>query len=178
MGINKKLDYDLAIVLGAGVYESKRRAEYASELLRENPKIPIIVTGGIPKKFAFIQKPHNLSEAEIMEKILRERGIAQKIYKEELAQNTKENFTGSKSLISKIKPKKIMIIDGLIHLKRSLKIAKENLPEYDFTGFPIPIDKGKILVNLFVEGLSYLLEFDSKRKIPKEYRFYNNPKQP
>jgi uncharacterized SAM-binding protein YcdF (DUF218 family) len=170
--MDKQSKIDMAIILGAGVYESQRRANYASEILSYS-QIPIILTGGIPKKICLMQNPHGKSEAEIMEEILYKKGInSERISKETKSQNTLENFTYSKEIIEKLNPKEIALVDGLVHIKRSLKIARETLPEYNFTGFPVPINYKNIFMNLTIEGISKMLELTSTE--PCKYRFYNN----
>lgn len=163
--------YNAALILGGGVYESKRRASYATKILN-GYDIPIIVSGGVPKTIPLIQNPHGRPEAEIMEQILKEKRVKSKIYKETKAQSTLENFVKSKTIIEKINGKNIMLIDGIAHLKRSLKIAKEILPDHNFTGFTVPIFYQNIMANILVEGISGTLELISKDN--GKYRFYNN----
>jgi len=165
-------NYDAAMILGGGVYESKRRAEYGAELLINN-NLPIIVTGGVPIKIPFIQNHHGKTEAEIMEGILLAKGISEdRIYQETLAQNTRENFSNSRGLLRKLKAKKIAVIDGLSHQNRSLSLAKEIFPGYEFSMFPVPLRVGNTFINLGIETISKALEqFPGKTN----YRFYNNP---
>lgn len=167
--MNKLTNYDAVMVLGAGVFESMRRAKYAADIIN-NSEIPVILSGGVPKSIYLIQNSHGKSEADIMEEIFRTNG--NKIYKEIKSQNTLENFVNSKKLIDKLNFKNIALIDGLVHIKRSLKIAKEVLPEYNFTGFPIPLSYNNLFVNLFIEGVSKILESCSQNC--EKYHFYNN----
>lgn len=165
-------NYDLVMILGAGIIESRRRAEYASKII-ENYKNKIILTGGIPKKISFIQDPKEKSEADIMEEILCKHSINKKrIFKEAESQNTLENFVKSKNIIKDFNVKNIAIIDGLAHIKRSLKTAEEIMPEYNFKGFPVPITYGNIFINFIIEGISKILETSYVNS--KKYRFYNN----
>ena len=175
------MDHNLAIILGAGERESKRRAEFASYLL-QSAKMPIIVTGGIPKKYFPIQNPKGRSEAEIMNIILRRKGIDPKrIYQETKAQNTKGNFQNSKDLIERLKEEheiispKIAIISSKGHIRRALSTAREVLPKYEFEGFPVSLKYGNVAKNLLIEGFGIVLEkFSSKDS--RRYRFYNNAK--
>lgn len=92
-------DEDVIIVLGAGIHGERvsltlrDRLDAAIECHEQNPDAVIVVTGG--------QGPQeDITEALAMERYLVEHGIPQeKIWKEERATSTYENFVFSKALI-------------------------------------------------------------------------------
>ena len=170
--MDKISNYDLVMVLGAGVLESKRRADYSANLVKYLD-LPIIVSGGVPRKIPLLQNSNKKTESEIMKSILVRKGINEKrIFEERNAQSTYENFKNSKPLIDKLKCSRVAIVDGLTHISRSLKIANENFPQYTFGAFPVPLNYKNPFLNLTIEGISAILELTSKKN--SKYRFYNN----
>lgn len=171
--MNKIRFYNAVMILGSGVHESKRRAQYASELLQEG-ETPIILSGGVPIRIPIIQNPYGKSEAEIMEEVLLESRINEKrIYLEKDSQNTLENFVRSRELIKRLNARNIAVITGKMHMKRALQIARETMPDLYFDGFAPPLNSGNIVMGIVLESLSGIAELSTKEN--SRYRFYNNP---
>ena len=115
---------EYVIVLGCqvnGIYASApliRRVITAIEYLEKHQNAKVIVTGG--------QGPgENITEAEAMRRLLRERGIeSDRILMEERAVNTMENFLYSDELYN-LKDKNITVVTADYHMFRSLAAAKK-----------------------------------------------------
>lgn len=148
-------DYDVTIILGNGVYSSKRRANHAAKLIKDLDT-PIIVTGGIPITIPFLQNPNGLTEAEIMQRVLEEKGISTKrIYQEPTAQRTIHNFERSEGLLKKLGASSIAVVTEIAHMPRALNLAQKTFPDYKIKGFSTPITEGNIIGNLTMEGIIY-----------------------
>ncbi|MGL4521003.1 MAG: YdcF family protein [Bacilli bacterium] len=132
---------DALIVLGAALHGNKpsralvNRLELAADWLETNPNAPVIVTGG--------QGAGELeTEAEVMRTFLIKRGVAPKrIYMEDQATNTLENFTYSKPILEKagVANKKIVVVTNDFHLFRSKMLANRVGIQCEGLGAQTPI---------------------------------------
>jgi uncharacterized SAM-binding protein YcdF (DUF218 family) len=101
-GEGQHAEADALIVLGAAVHGDKvtwvleNRLNTAMEYLNEHPNAVCVVSGGQGAG-------ESVTEASAMKKYMVERGISEsRIYTEELAKNTKENFANSKAIIDAV----------------------------------------------------------------------------
>jgi uncharacterized SAM-binding protein YcdF (DUF218 family) len=182
---------DILAVLGGGAYASVRRAIHASNQIKKGLvplNIPIILSGGVPKKIAGIQDTHGKSEAEIMYEILISRDISkEQLSQDKYAQSTKENLTNLHQFIRSGKfgkIKNIGIVDGYIHSLRTRDLAREILPEYEVHLYTPRFDDDfkegldGLARGALCEGGAIILELVRKLKglKPTDYAFYNNPR--
>ncbi len=128
-GSADKTDFkeDAVIVLGAAVRGEtpsltlKGRLDCAAEYHKKNPEAVIIVSGGKGPQ-------EDITEAEAMEKYLLEKGIApDKIFKEEKADSTYNNFKYSKEILDEKfgSDYSVAFITNEYHTFRSYLISKE-----------------------------------------------------
>jgi uncharacterized SAM-binding protein YcdF (DUF218 family) len=132
----EKADADALIVLGAAVHGDKvtwvleNRLNTASDYLEAHPDAICVVSGG--------QGPgETVTEASAMKKYLVERGIAAgRVYTEEQAKNTMENFALSKPIIDEAvgKDARIAFVTTNFHVYRAGQVAKEQ--GLDVVGIP------------------------------------------
>ena len=115
---------DYLIVLGCKLNNNKPTATLISRIdkavsyLDDNPECKVIVSGGITEG-------NTLSEADVMEKLLIEKGInPSRIIKEDKALDTYENFYYSRKLIEE--GKKICFCSSDYHILRSKLMATKN----------------------------------------------------
>lgn len=117
---------DAVIVLGAGVkgdrvsYALQLRLDKAIEYHKQNPRAPIIVTGGLG--FQEI-----VTEAYAMKKYLVEKGVDQScIIMEEKATSTAENMRFSKEILDEHfgREYNVVVITNGFHIFRSVYLAK------------------------------------------------------
>lgn len=115
---------DYLIILGCRLDDDKptktlvSRIDRAVSYLKDNPQCKAVVSGGITEG-------NTISEAQVMERLLIERGIDRsRIIKEEKAQDTFENFFYSKELIDK--DSKICFCSSDYHIFRSRLMADKN----------------------------------------------------
>lgn len=144
----KKLDG--IVVLGAGIDESKRRAEHAAEigLLID---CPIIVSGGEVnyKFFGSYGK-----EVDFMSDELEKRGIEkERIISEGNSYSTLTNLVYSERIARKRNMKNIAIVTSKAHMPRTMRMAKKVFYGYDISPMPVRI---RGLKDVYVEGLSVL----------------------
>ena len=116
-------DADYLIVLGAGVNGTapslslRERLTAAEEYLNEHPDTTAVVSGGKGNN-------EDISEAEVMERWLLEKGIApSRIIKEDKATSTYENLKYSFELIGT--DKKVAVISSEYHLYRTKLMADD-----------------------------------------------------
>lgn len=122
-----------AVVLGAQVTGSgkpsrilNRRIIAAEQYLKENPEANAVLTGGKGTDEV-------VSEADCMYHELIERGIAaQRLYKEDKATNTAENFRFSQQIIEENRlPSDIAVVtDGFHQLRARLIAQKQEVSEH------------------------------------------------
>jgi uncharacterized SAM-binding protein YcdF (DUF218 family) len=115
---------DYILILGCQVNGSipslplMRRANTATNYLRENRNTNVVVTGG--------KGPgENISEAEAMKRMLLQNGIEEdRIFEEQNAGSTMENLKFSNELY-KLNDKSIIIVSSDYHMFRALSMAKK-----------------------------------------------------
>ena len=119
--ISSKEKTDTALVLGLALENGKanedllRRLDRAKLYLQENPNGMIILSGGNPDGMGN-------SEAALMAKILKEKGVSEdRMILEEEARSTKENFENVTMLIDPKKP--LGLITSDYHMDRALRMA-------------------------------------------------------
>ncbi len=128
-GFSDNVDYkeDAIIVLGAAVHGDvpsvtlKGRLNKAVEYYEKNPDVVIIVSGGMGPQ-------ENVTEAYAMEKYLVSKGVPkEKIFKEERATSTYENFLFSKEILDGyfFESYTIAFITNEYHVYRAGGIAKK-----------------------------------------------------
>ena len=121
--ISSKEKTDTALVLGLALENGKanedllRRLDRAKLYLQENPNGMIILSGGNPDGMGN-------SEAALMAKILKEKGVSEdRMILEEEARSTKENFENVTKLIDPKKPFGLITSD--YHMDRALRMARQ-----------------------------------------------------
>ena len=122
----EKVDADAVIVLGAAVHGEKvtwvleNRLNTAMEYLNEHPKAICIVSGGQGAG-------ESVTEASAMKKYMVDRGMDEsRIYAEEKAKNTKENFEYSKAIIDETvgNNARIAFVTTNFHVYRAGEVAR------------------------------------------------------
>lgn len=122
------------VVLGGGVSYSAEeyntnvisnnstlvRLRYAAKLAKENPKLPIITSGGNVDGI--------VSEASLMKKVLvTEFGVTNKIYIEDKSATTEENAKNTSEILqNKLHVKKIILVTSATHIRRAKALFKQN----------------------------------------------------
>lgn len=132
-------EVDTLIILGAPVKNNQltailqSRLEKGAALLRENPNLLVIVTGGK-------ENERSLSEAQIMENILVEKFNIEKhrIQMEGNSRNTYENLLYTKSLLAN---KQTAIITNEFHSVRVAFLAKRTGVNVQIIGVKSPQNK-------------------------------------
>lgn len=127
---------DAVIVLGAAVHGDKvtwvleNRLNTAIEYMEEHPAAICVVSGG--------QGPgESVTEASAMKKYMVERGVSDgRVYTEEKAKNTMENFAFSKPIIDKAAgaDARIAYVTTNFHVYRAGQVAREQ--GVDAVGIP------------------------------------------
>lgn len=120
-----RIDADFVVVLGAQIQGDRpsrtlrERLDLAAEYLQAHPGAVAYVSGG--------QGPdESLTEAEVMDRYLRQQGIDERqIVQEDQAGNTRENLLFSRTMAEKagISTDKVLIITSEYHLPRARYIA-------------------------------------------------------
>lgn len=133
---SEKVEADAVIVLGAAVHGDKvtwvleNRLNTAIEYLEAHPEAVCVVSGG--------QGPgETVTEASAMKKYMVERGVsADRIYTEELAINTMENFSFSKPIIDEVvgPDARIAFVTTNFHVYRAGQVARAQ--GLDVVGIP------------------------------------------
>ena len=127
---------DAVIVLGAAVHGDKvtwvleNRLNTAIEYLEAHPGAICVVSGGQGAG-------ETVTEASAMKLYMTERGIDEtRVYTEELAKNTKENFANSKAIIDRVlgENARIAFVTTNFHVYRAGQVAKEQ--GIDAVGIP------------------------------------------
>ncbi len=163
---------DLYIVLGCGVLESKRRAKFAAELVSQTPEIPLILTGGMPKRIPPFQYP-KMTEAEYMREVFQKRNLPNPLYLEESAKTTAQNLLHSRRLIKSTpalnRVHNVSIINGKAHLPRTQWLSRILLKDYEVTEIPVPVFANgssllEILHGISFEALSSVFEIQARKK--------------
>lgn len=151
---------DILFVLGAGRFESTRRARYAAEIAKPY-YFPIVATGAAPAEWnLFFQKT---PEAVYIAKTLAGNGIStDRIHLDPRATDTKENFSNSSELVKKIDAEYIGIVTGKAHSDRARRYAMRIFPGRKIEAYPVPL--GKNPISLAVEGFSWWWEFCSNNR--------------
>ena len=123
----EKAEADAVIVLGAAVHGDKvtwvleNRLNTAIEYIKEHPNAICVVSGGQGAG-------ETVTEASAMKKYMLERGMdASRVYTEEKAKNTKENFEFSKAIIDKAigNNARIAFVTTNFHVYRAGQVARE-----------------------------------------------------
>lgn len=121
------VEADAVIVLGAAVHGDKvtwvleNRLNTAMEYLQEHPNAICVVSGGQGAG-------ETVTEASAMKKYMVERGMDEsRIYTEEQAKNTMENFEFSKAIIDEVAGAnaKIAFVTTNFHVYRAGQVARE-----------------------------------------------------
>lgn len=121
---------DIGIFIILGSNNCFYKVDKALELCKNKPYMNFIVSGGN------LHKCKTMTEAEFMAKYLQDKGINKdKIFVENKAKNTSENFTYSSQIVKDIlknnnKKNKIGIVTSDFHMKRTKYIAKEFFTEF------------------------------------------------
>jgi len=133
---SEKVEADAVIVLGAAVHGDKvtwvleNRLNTAIEYLEAHPEAVCVVSGG--------QGPgETVTEASAMKKYMVERGVsADRVYTEELAINTMENFSFSKPIIDEVvgPDARIAFVTTNFHVYRAGQVARAQ--GLDVVGIP------------------------------------------
>ena len=127
---------DAVIVLGAAVHGDKvtwvleNRLNTAIEYLEAHPGAICVVSGGQGAG-------ETVTEASAMKLYMTESGIDEtRVYTEELAKNTKENFANSKAIIDRVlgENARIAFVTTNFHVYRAGQVAKEQ--GIDAVGIP------------------------------------------
>ena len=122
----EKVEADAVIVLGAAVHGDKvtwvleNRLNTAMEYLNEHPKAICVVSGGQGAG-------ESVTEASAMKKYMVDRGMDEsRIYAEEKAKNTKENFEYSKAIIDETvgNNARIAFVTTNFHVYRAGEVAR------------------------------------------------------
>lgn len=122
----KNVEADAVIVLGAAVHGDKvtwvleNRLNTAMEYMNEHPAAICVVSGGQGAG-------ESVTEASAMKKYMVERGIdASRVYTEEKATNTNENFEFAKVIIDNVlgSDAKIAFVTTNFHVYRAGQVAK------------------------------------------------------
>lgn len=117
---------DAVIVLGAGIHGEtvssslQLRLDRAIEYHRQNPRAPIVVTGGL-------DFGETVTEAYAMEKYLIKKGVDQScIIKEEKATSTAENMMFSKKILDERlgMDYNVVVVTNGFHIFRSVYLAR------------------------------------------------------
>jgi len=123
----EKVEADAVIVLGAAVHGDKvtwvleNRLNTAMEYLQAHPNAICVVSGGQGAG-------ESVTEASAMKKYMVERGVdANRIYTEEKAKNTMENFEYSKVIIDEVvgNNARIAFVTTNFHVYRAGQVARE-----------------------------------------------------
>ncbi len=132
----EKVEADAVIVLGAAVHGDKvtwvleNRLDTAIHYLEAHPNAVCVVSGG--------QGPgETVTEASAMKKYMLERGIAaERVYTEEQAENTMENFAFSKPIIEEAAgaDARVAFVTTNFHVYRAGRVAKQQ--GVDAVGIP------------------------------------------
>ena len=105
---------DVMIVLGGG---NEERPREALRLVREYPKVPIVVTG----------------DNGIMLAPLLNAGISKsKIHHEQAATSTIENATFTDPILTKLGANKVVLVTNWFHAPRSLAVFRRHQPQREF----------------------------------------------
>lgn len=133
---SEKVEADAVIVLGAAVHGDKvtwvleNRLNTAIEYLEAHPEAVCVVSGG--------QGPgETVTEASAMKKYMVECGVsADRVYTEELAINTMENFSFSKPIIDEVvgPDARIAFVTTNFHVYRAGQVARAQ--GLDVVGIP------------------------------------------
>ena len=123
----ENVEADAVIVLGAAVHGDKvtwvleNRLNTAMEYMQEHPNAICVVSGGQGAG-------ESVTEASAMKKYMVERGMDEsRIYAEEQAKNTMENFEFSKAIIDEVAGAnaKIAFVTTNFHVYRAGQVARE-----------------------------------------------------
>ena len=123
----ENVEADAVIVLGAAVHGDKvtwvleNRLNTAMEYIQEHPNAICVVSGGQGAG-------ESVTEASAMKKYMVERGMDEsRIYAEEQAKNTMENFEFSKAIIDEVAGAnaKIAFVTTNFHVYRAGQVARE-----------------------------------------------------
>jgi uncharacterized SAM-binding protein YcdF (DUF218 family) len=120
---------DVALLLGSKPERAVERALAAAKLFHAGRVKTIIPSGGVKWEF----RGNTFSEAEIMRQILLEEGVpAEAVILENEARTTLQNMTFGAALIQDKYlqiPECVIIVTSLLHMKRSLALAKNTFPK-------------------------------------------------
>ena len=123
----ENVEVDAVIVLGAAVHGDKvtwvleNRLNTAMEYMQEHPNAICVVSGGQGAG-------ESVTEASAMKKYMVERGMDEtRIYTEEKAKNTMENFEFSKAIIDEVADAnaRIAFVTTNFHVYRAGQVARE-----------------------------------------------------
>ena len=134
----EKVEADAVIVLGAAVHGDRitwvleNRLNTALEFLKAHPEAVCVVSGG--------QGPgESVTEGSAMQKYLLEQGIApERVFAEERATNTPENFAYSMEILNRVRPEgaRVAFVTTDFHVFRAERTAKKL--GFDVIGIPAP----------------------------------------
>lgn len=132
-------EYDAILLLGVELGENDRptdellaRADAAAKAYVQGMAERIVVCGGM-------LPGHAVCEADVMARLLEERGVAQNaILKEKQSQDTMENMRFAAKLLGGAKGKRVMVITSDYHLRRSVMTARR--VGFKANGFAAPLE--------------------------------------
>lgn len=120
---------EVALLLGSKPERAVERARAAAKLYHAGRVKTIIPSGGVKWEF----RGGSFSEAEIMSQILREEGVPEEaIILENEARTTRQNMKYGVAMIQNRYaqiPECVIIVTSLLHMKRSLALAKGTFPK-------------------------------------------------
>lgn len=129
---------DIAILLGGRPVRAIERANAAADLYLAGRVKYIIPSGGVKWEY----EDEELSEAELMKRVLVERGVPEEaIFLDNEARTTVENMICATLVINRTvkisKNDSVIIVTSESHMQRSLLLARALLPrKFEISGYP------------------------------------------
>lgn len=131
--LERVLDDSVVIVLGCGKIEreNKRRAIQAARIAKGR-KCKVVVSGN--------QEVKGKTEADYMGDVVEFYGVdRERIFVDSAAYNTATNLAYSKTLIEASNQKNIVLVTGLAHMSRAVRMARQMYPGYNVMAAPTQI---------------------------------------
>jgi len=123
-GVPDKITGDVIVVLGGGTYNSGylKASSYkrlvTGYILHRQTGMPLILSGGSATK--------NVSEAEVMRRLLFEMGVKERyVFVDVRSRDTAENALYVKEICEKLGCKRIVLITSAFHMRRAVRVFKK-----------------------------------------------------